>query len=836
MKDKILQRLFERNQIKMCKRIFLKKIIALFTAPIEEEEDSMQDYANVIRDTGPVPESNATSANVSDDETSSAISSKFKVSTTSSKVTSREVSPTRSIDSSKLSFYEEKSSEIKGEPMEVDEPKAVPLMKIEKKEKHDLSWLSASSKEDTKKCDKVDKAKVESTEEKSKVGSVESKPMKDEKEEKSKVEFKEEKIRHVESKDEQATKEKEEKTKDEALKDEKKKVELTGKSSEVDSKKEITKIEFKEVKSNVGSKIDNDEKDQVDVRTKYKEESMEKDHLINSKEAVTPSDEKAEKVNEKSLPGKTSLTEFPKNTTKSSPTVNSKEEKTEFETNDEKYKGGSKDEKKKPESEFKEDKSQVEAKDNKANVESKEEKSKVESKEQKIKFEAKGDKPKVESNDEKVSKASEDKAKNEAEAKQGPKDDLKIPNPNQPSKENAESANLMKSPIKDQDQSEVKKDSSKIKSPNKPSFGVADLIAPSVPKSSDFKPKEVSKFSIASICQSDSKSSAVPADNDNKKINPPPLPDTENESKEIKNGDSAKKRPIETEDSDVNKKAKVAKTTDESSPIIGETIKESVKHVEGQGNGADNNSSNFWVSEAISEEIILTFGRGSGKECDAKNDHATAATNANGQNSNGLKHKSSEETTTDQKKNSQANKNGSEMSGDDEDDEDMEDEEFEDDEMGDEEMDSEDMEDMEDMEDEEMEDEEDEDEDDDLPEKKSGTIVPQARASGLMQSTSTTRGRPSSFRGGASNVGSRPMAMKKDDEDEDEDDEDEDDDDDDDEDDDDGNADCHDDDDDGHGDIGSDDDYGDYYEYDDLPGFLRLHGLRLAPFLLLTGY
>merc|ERR1712083_945264 len=93
-------------------------------APIEEEEDSMQDYANVIRDTGPVPESNATSANVSDDETSSAISSKFKVSATSSKVTSREVSPTRSIDSSKLSFNEEKSSEIKGEPMEVDEPKA----------------------------------------------------------------------------------------------------------------------------------------------------------------------------------------------------------------------------------------------------------------------------------------------------------------------------------------------------------------------------------------------------------------------------------------------------------------------------------------------------------------------------------------------------------------------------------------------------------------------------------------------------------------------------------------------------------------------------------------
>ena len=36
---------------------------------MEEEEDSMQGYENVIRDTGPVPESNATSVNGSDDET-----------------------------------------------------------------------------------------------------------------------------------------------------------------------------------------------------------------------------------------------------------------------------------------------------------------------------------------------------------------------------------------------------------------------------------------------------------------------------------------------------------------------------------------------------------------------------------------------------------------------------------------------------------------------------------------------------------------------------------------------------------------------------------------------
>merc|ERR1712020_237967 len=79
--------------------------------PMEEEEDSMQGYENIIRDTGPVPESNTTSVNGSDDETdtSSVISSKFKVSAASSKVTSRDVSPTRSISN-------------KDESMEVEEP------------------------------------------------------------------------------------------------------------------------------------------------------------------------------------------------------------------------------------------------------------------------------------------------------------------------------------------------------------------------------------------------------------------------------------------------------------------------------------------------------------------------------------------------------------------------------------------------------------------------------------------------------------------------------------------------------------------------------------------
>ena len=32
---------------------------------MEDDEDSMQDYANIIRDTGPVPESNTTSVNCS---------------------------------------------------------------------------------------------------------------------------------------------------------------------------------------------------------------------------------------------------------------------------------------------------------------------------------------------------------------------------------------------------------------------------------------------------------------------------------------------------------------------------------------------------------------------------------------------------------------------------------------------------------------------------------------------------------------------------------------------------------------------------------------------------
>merc|ERR1711935_726042 len=101
----------------------------------EEDEESMQGYENVLRDTGPVPESNAVSRD-DETETSSMISSKFQ-----SKVTSRDVSPTRSIDSSKLSFTEEKTP-TKEEPMEIDE---------KPKEKHDLSWVSPSSKNESKK-------------------------------------------------------------------------------------------------------------------------------------------------------------------------------------------------------------------------------------------------------------------------------------------------------------------------------------------------------------------------------------------------------------------------------------------------------------------------------------------------------------------------------------------------------------------------------------------------------------------------------------------------------------------------------------------------------------
>ena len=73
----------------------------------EEEEESMQGYENVIRDTGPVPESNATSVNCSDDESS--VTSRLKVSAASSKGTSREVSPSRSIDSASKIKVEENS-------------------------------------------------------------------------------------------------------------------------------------------------------------------------------------------------------------------------------------------------------------------------------------------------------------------------------------------------------------------------------------------------------------------------------------------------------------------------------------------------------------------------------------------------------------------------------------------------------------------------------------------------------------------------------------------------------------------------------------------------------
>ena len=139
----------------------------------EEDEESMQGYENVLRDTGPVPESNAVSSD-DETETSSMISSKFQ-----SKVTSRDVSPTRSIDS-KLSFNDEKTP-TKEEPMEVDE---------KPKEKHDLSWVSPTSKDESKKSsDKEDntdlKIKAETDE---KVKAEAEKKVKLEAEEKAKKE------------------------------------------------------------------------------------------------------------------------------------------------------------------------------------------------------------------------------------------------------------------------------------------------------------------------------------------------------------------------------------------------------------------------------------------------------------------------------------------------------------------------------------------------------------------------------------------------------------------------------------------------------------------------
>merc|ERR1712018_198503 len=58
-------------------------------------------FADVMRDTGPVPESNTTSVYNSDDESSNTTDrSRLKVSATSSKVASREVSPSRSFSKS----------------------------------------------------------------------------------------------------------------------------------------------------------------------------------------------------------------------------------------------------------------------------------------------------------------------------------------------------------------------------------------------------------------------------------------------------------------------------------------------------------------------------------------------------------------------------------------------------------------------------------------------------------------------------------------------------------------------------------------------------------------
>ena len=112
----------------------------------------------------------------------------------------------------------------------------------------------------------------------------------------------------------------------------------------------------------------------------------------------------------------------------------------------------------------------------------------------------------------------------------------------------------------------------------------------------------------------------------------------------------------------------------------------------------------FWVSEEISEPMILTFGRGSGKDCDTGNDSlATNGTNANGNgsNANGVKTNPPNNPTSGPTKmstsggNANANaNNGAGMS--DEDDEDMEDEEDEDEDMDEEDEDDMDEEDEDD--------------------------------------------------------------------------------------------------------------------------------------------
>ena len=128
-----------------------------------EEEDSMQEFADVMRDTGPVPESNTTSVYNSDDESSNTTDrSRLKVSATSSKVASREVSPSRS-------FSKSPSRSVGGKPVSREETPDRSLDKktnsAEKEPKKPSSEkvVKAESASDLKK-ENVDDEKMETEE------------------------------------------------------------------------------------------------------------------------------------------------------------------------------------------------------------------------------------------------------------------------------------------------------------------------------------------------------------------------------------------------------------------------------------------------------------------------------------------------------------------------------------------------------------------------------------------------------------------------------------------------------------------------------------------------
>merc|ERR1712008_4070 len=563
--------------------------------PMEEEDDeeSMQGYENVLRDTGPVPESNAVSSD-DETETSSMISSKFQ-----SKVTSRDVSPTRSIDSSKLSFTEEKTP-TKEEPMEVDE---------KPKEKHDLSWVSPSSKNESKKSsDKEDntdlKIKAETE------GGLPKSVLKVEADEKVKADAEKKVKLEAAAKAKAEAEEKAKKEADaKALAEDKAKKEADAKakaSAEEKAKKEQI------FKADAIAKAELDKKAKLEAEAKAKAEADKKLKL----DAEAKAKVKAEADQNAKLEAEAD-----------------KKLKLEAEA---KAKADAEEMAKKEANTKVEDSSPIGWPKPSFHVTPKA------SKDESTKAESKNDSPNKSSNDDNNAKCA--------------KSDDKEKSLNSPPPVN-------------------------IKSPSKPSFGVADLIAPSGPK-----PKEVSNFSIASMCQSDSKDNKS---NDNT---------NGTTASKVENGDSSKKRPLESTETSEAKKAKVddeKKVEAPSAPVVkapapatapvekpaasaadvfkpdakgfikcrgcNAMCKDIRKHITktryslkceskyspgelswlygskpiGQYDGTfdlDDEEDDFWVSEEISEPMVMTFGRGSGKECETGNDHlaANGSNNANG--------------------------------------------------------------------------------------------------------------------------------------------------------------------------------------------------------------